>query len=131
MIIAVWAVFVLLLLVWTGAIGLSVQLVEWVLVGLASGQVSEAVTAAGDRTAPGWLQALLDPAALQTLQDALRTGLRWLGESLPFVGGLTGWVTALMWIVWFCGAVFLVVVAGVVHWLLRKFRSVDPTGQST
>lgn len=117
-----WLLFALVALVWTGVIALGVQLADWALAGIASGQVAGAVAAAGERVPPGWLGALLDPAALQALTEGLQAGLRWLSGVLPLADGLAGWAAFALWAIWAAGMLALLAVTALLHWGLRRLR---------
>jgi hypothetical protein len=124
-----WLLFALLAFVWTGAIALGVQLVDWVLAGVASGQVAGAVVSAGERGPPGWLVAWLDPAAVQALTEGMRASLRWLGGVLPMADGLVGWTAFALWAIWAVGLIMLLIVTGALHWGLgRLSRPAVPAG---
>lgn len=111
-----WFSCALLALVWTGLIALAVQLSEWALASIASGQVVGVVEAAGARLPPGWLQAFFDPALLQGLVDVVSGVLRWLGGVLPGAGALSGWVSIALWTAWGAGLVALLGVSALLHW---------------
>ena len=118
----VWGVFALLAAGWTGLVAISVQITEWLLGMAASGQVGDVATAAGQWPVPAWLALWVDPQAIEALQLAWADAVQWLGAVLPSAGGLAGWVSAAVWIVWGFGLAGLLALAGVLHWLVGKAR---------
>lgn len=119
----IWGVFGLLALCWTGLAAASVEITQWLLSLVASGQVTDAATAAGQWPVPAWLSAWVDPAWLKTLQTAWLGMVQWLGRVLPSSGGLMAWVTPMVWFVWALGMLCLLVPAIGLHWLAGRYTS--------
>ena len=119
---AIWAVFALLALCWTGMAAVSVQITDWLLATVATDAAGAAVSASAAWPVPAWLALWVDPQAIQALQLAWADAVQWLGAVLPSAGGLAGWVSAAVWIVWGFGLLGLLALAGVLHWLVGKAR---------
>lgn len=117
---AIWAVFALLALCWTGMAAVSVQLTDWLLATLATDAAGAAVSASAAWPVPAWLALWIDPQAIEALQAAWADAVRWLGAVLPSAGGLAGWLSAAIWVVWGLGIAGLLALAGVLHWLAGK-----------
>lgn len=117
---AVWTVFALLALCWTGMAAVSVQITDWLLASVATDAAGAAVSASAAWPVPAWLALWVDPQAIQALQTAWAGAVQWLGAVLPSAGGLAGWVSAAVWIVWGFGLAGLLALAGVLHWLAGK-----------
>ena len=119
---AIWTVFALLALCWTGMAAVSVQITDWLLATVATDAAGAAVSASAAWPVPAWLALFIDPQAVQALQLAWADAVQWLGAVLPSAGGLAGWLGAAIWIVWGLGLIALLVLAGVLHWLAGKAR---------
>ena len=116
----IWAGFALVALVWTGLAAATAGLTEWALAALASGQATQTAGAVAQWPVPPWLALWIDPAAVQALQTMWLDTVRWLGEVLPMLGGVGGWLAALVWIGWGIGLVLLLVAAVAAHWLASR-----------
>jgi len=127
---ALWSVFVLFVLLWTGLIGLAEQLTEWLLVSTATGQVGDLTSQALEWPVPAWLSPWVDTAWTQAVQDSAIGLVQWLGQVLPSASSLMGWVSALMWALWALGVAFLLALAVGGHWMLqRRIRETPRHGQ--
>ena len=116
----VWLVFLVLTAFWTGLVALTEQLSQWLLASMASGQVGELATVAGQWPVPAWLGFWVDTAWLQGLQDAGVGLVQWLGQVLPSSQGLMSWISPLLWLGWGLGALLLLVAAVMGHMLLGQ-----------
>lgn len=119
----IWGVFGLLALCWTGVAAGSVQITEWLLTLVASGQATDVATAAGQWPVPAWLAVWIDPAWLKAMQGAWLGMVQWLGQVLPGAGGLMAWITPLVWTVWALGMLCLLVPALALHWLSGRLKT--------
>jgi hypothetical protein len=117
---ALWSVFVLFVLLWTGLIGLAEQLTEWLLASTATGQVGDLASQALQWPVPAWLSPWVDTAWTQAVQDSALGLVQWLGQVMPSASSLMGWVSPLMWTLWALGLVFLLALAVGGHWLLQR-----------
>lgn len=127
----IWLVFFLLACLWTGLVALTVQVADWLLAAVASDQVGDLAAAAGQWPAPAWLGAWADPAWLQALQASLLSGVQWLGQVLPSVSGLMGWISPLLWTVWALVMLSLLAAALLGHWMTGRFGAGDaPSGRA-
>lgn len=119
----VWLVFLVLMAFWTGLVALTEQLSQWLLASMASGQVGELATVAGQWPVPAWLGFWVDTAWLQGLQEAGVGLVQWLGQVLPSSQGLMNWITPLLWLGWGLGTLLLLVAAVMGHMLLGRGAS--------
>jgi hypothetical protein len=112
----IWVAFLVLAGLWTGLVALTVQVTDWLLGAVASGQATDLATAAGQWPVPAWLALWVDTAWLQGLQAA------WVGvgQVLPSADGLMGWITPLLWTGWALVMVLLLVCAVAGHWLVGR-----------
>jgi hypothetical protein len=124
----VWLVFLVLTAFWTGLVALTEQLSQWLLDSMASGQVGELATVAGQWPVPAWLGFWVDTAWLQGLQDAGVGLVQWLGQVLPSSQGLMSWISPLLWLGWGLGALLLLVAAVMGHMLLGQRWSAPRKG---
>jgi hypothetical protein len=124
----VWLVFLVLTAFWTGLVALTEQLSQWLLASMASGQVGELATVAGQWPVPAWLGFWVDTAWLQGLQDAGVGLVQWLGQVLPSSQGLMSWISPLLWLGWGLGALLLLVAAVMGHMLLGQRWSAPRKG---
>lgn len=124
----VWLVFLVLTAFWTGLVALTEQLSQWLLASMASGQVGELATVAGQWPVPAWLGFWVDTAWLQSLQEAGVGLVQWLGQVLPSSQGLMSWITPLLWLGWGLGTLLLLVAAVMGHMLLGQRWSAPRKG---
>ena len=118
---AVWSLFGLLALLWTGGALLAVELAQWGGEALASGAPMAAGRELAGLPVPQWLAVWIDPAWLQALQSALSWAGEAAGHLLPLAGSVAGWLVPLVWVLWGVGLAFLLAAAGGLHLLLRRF----------
>jgi hypothetical protein len=117
----VWCVFAVLTLLWT--------LTAWIVARLA-GAAAAAVREQGgmpSSTETPWswqippeLASWIDPAVLLYLQQMMSWSLEGLRDTLPFFGGLLGWIVPLTWMGWAMGLVLMLAGAAVAHWLAGR-----------
>lgn len=124
----VWLVFLVLTAFWTGLVALTEQLSQWLLASMASGQVGELATLAGQWPVPAWLGFWVDSAWLTSLQEAGVGLVQWLGQVMPSAQGLMRWITPLLWLGWGLGTVLLLVAAVMGHMLLDQRWSLPRKG---
>ena len=116
----VWLVFLVLTAFWTGLVALTEQLSQWLLASMASGQVGELATVAGQWPAPAWLGFWVDTAWLQSLQEAGVGLVQWLSNVMPSSQGLMSWISPLLWVSWGLGTLLLLVAAVMGHMVLGR-----------
>ena len=116
----IWFVFLLLAAFWTGLAALSVQLTDWMLAAVASGQVADVAALAGQWPVPAWLTPWLDLSWVQGLQTAWTGMVHWLGQVMPSAASLMVWIGPLVWAVWGLGMLLLLALAGGLHWLAGR-----------
>lgn len=117
---ALWAVFLLVSLVWTGLFGLAEKLMEWLLAAMAAGQIGDMASQARQWPTPAWLSPWVDAAAIKALQDAALGGAEWLTQVLPPTSSLMDWVSALIWVLWGLGMAIWLGLALAGHWWLSR-----------
>ncbi|MFN5048664.1 hypothetical protein [Roseateles sp.] len=122
-----WSLFLVLALLWSGGLGLLGAMLDWASHALASGDAARMGEAAAAWQMPPWLAPWVDEATLRALQESLKWVLD-LGQSgLPWLGTALGWLTPLLWVLWFMGvmALFFLTLLG-----LRLLRSIPSTTAS-
>ena len=60
------------------------------------------------------------------MQASVLEWLQWLSAAMPAIGGLMGWISPLVWLLWGLGLVVLLCVGGGLHFLARRFDRVVP-----
>jgi len=118
---AVWILFALLSMLWTGTVMIFAKLTDWFAITMASNPAGDVINNAGQLPMPTWLSPWIDPTWIQDLQVTWVQILGWLGQSGPAIGGLVSWLIPLLWVVW--GFVMLLMLASALagHFLLGKF----------
>ena len=125
----IWGLFAVLLLGWSGMAWVSAELAAWLVTAVGSAPAGQATQAIGNWPVPAWVALWISPEVIQGLQAAWLDITGWLGAWLPSADSLSGVITALVWVGWGLGAVTLLVVAGVAHWLagMASKRSSTPS----
>lgn len=126
MIAAIWVVVAVLAAFWTGLAALLAQLTDWLSAAMASGAAGSALDQIGQWPMPAWLAPWVDPAWVETMQASVLEWLQWLSAAMPAIGGLMGWISPLVWLLWGLGLVVLLCVGGGLHFLARRFDRVVP-----
>lgn len=126
MIAALWVVVAVLAAFWTGLAALLAQLTDWLSAAMASGAAGSALDQIGQWPVPAWLAPWVDPAWVETMQASVLEWLQWLSAAMPAIGGLMGWISPLVWLLWGLGLVVLLCVGGGLHFLARRFDRVVP-----
>lgn len=126
MIAAIWVAVAVLAALWTGLAALLAQLTDWLSAAMASGAAGSALDQIGQWPVPAWLAPWVDPAWVETMQASALEWLQWLSAAMPAIGGLMGWISPLVWLLWGLGLVVLLCVGGGLHFLARRFDRVVP-----
>ena len=120
MIAALWVVVAVLAAFWTGLAALLAQLTDWLSAAMASGAAGSALDQIGQWPVPAWLAPWVDPAWVETMQASVLEWLQWLSAAMPAIGGLMGWISPLVWLLWGLGLVVLLCVGGGLHFLASR-----------
>lgn len=120
MIAAIWVVVAVLAAFWTGLAALLAQLTDWLSAAMASGAAGSALDQIGQWPVPAWLAPWVDPAWVETMQASVLEWLQWLSAAMPAIGGLMGWISPLVWLLWGLGLVVLLCVGGGLHFLASR-----------
>lgn len=107
----IWAIFFVLMVLWTSSIALIERLSQWLLVNLGSGPIQDLADVAGPWPVPEWLAMWVDPVWLGGLQEMGVGMLQWLKPFIPSSAGLMDWISPLLWITWGLGCLVLLVCA--------------------
>jgi hypothetical protein len=128
--IALWIVFAVLALLWTGGAAAVAQLVQWSAQGLATGGAAPLGTIVAGASVPSWLGAWIDPAAWSVAQQAFAGALASLSASLPAIGTAVGWLVPAVWVAWGLGLMVLICLTVLAYWLISRFGRVGASGPS-
>lgn len=116
----IWFVLLLLAALWTGLAALSVQVTDWMLAAVASGEVADVAALANQWPVPAWLTPWLDLSWVQGLQTMWAGVMQWLGQVMPSADSRMGWIGPLVWAVWGLGMLLLLALTGGLHWLAGR-----------
>lgn len=123
--IALWSVFGLLLVLWTGGAWVAAALTAWGADLIASGGVAELGRMASKWPVPPWMAPWVDTAWIQAAQQAFLWSMDSLGQALPWMGSAVGWLQPFIWMLWGVGAIVLAGLAGFAHLMLGRMRSLQ------
>ncbi len=118
----IWSLFFVLILGWTAMAWVSVELTQWVLAALGTGGASQAAQAVAQSPVPAWLSLWVTPELIRLVQAVGMDIVGWMSALLPSMEGLTGVVSALVWVLWALGAALLLGLALVLHWATGRMR---------
>lgn len=129
---ALWGLFALIAAAWSGAILISVELVQWLAASVPGANPGAILAPAGDVPVPPWLAWWIDPAwvgGAQALWAQVLGWLGWLSQTGSSLEGVVGWLVPLLWVVW--GVVLLIGLAVAVagHCLLGKLHRANAAGR--
>ncbi len=127
--VAVWIVFGLLAVLWTGGALLMSELTQWGAQLLAVGEALNAEPAA-QWPIPAWMSPWVDPAWAQAAQKSLMWTLQMLRGFSPMMGSAAGLVVSLIWVLWGLGAVLMLGLAVGAHVLLERMPSKRATPEA-
>jgi hypothetical protein len=122
----IWALFLILALLWTGLAVTSIGVSDWLLSVLNSGlnaslssgsALSEQVAAV---SLPAWLQMWVGPEWLEAVGSMMSPIIGMLSVVLPSTDTLGTLITVLVWVVWGFGAALLLVCALGANWFTRR-----------
>lgn len=125
----IWALFLVLALLWTALAITSIGVSDWLLSLLGrSGALSEQVA---NVNLPAWLQMWVDPQWLEAIKVMLTPIIGLLNNFLPSPDTISTLLTVIVWIMWGLGAVVLLAGAIGAHLFIGR-RSVQalPTRQN-
>ena len=119
--IALWIVFALLALLWTGGAAAIAQLVHWSAQGLASGSGAALGSSVAGAPMPSWLGAWVDPAIWSAAQQAIAGALAGVSDAMPVIGTAVGWFVPAVWVAWGLGLAVLLGATVLVYWLMARW----------
>jgi hypothetical protein len=111
---------VLLALLWTGFIGISAALADWV--AGQGGQLQGGLQTIAQWPIPPWIALWTDPATAETVRATIIWSVELLAVAMPWITPLLDWVAPLLWVIWAFGMVGLVVLAAVGLLLIGRMR---------
>jgi hypothetical protein len=121
---AIWVLFAVLLSLWTGAVWLATQLMQWASRALEDGTpVGAADLPAMISQAPQWLAGWIPSDVLPAVLASVQWGAQLLETSLPWAGAALGWLIPIAWVGWFLVAAVLTAAAFLVHVIVRRSRA--------
>ena len=127
---AIWLGFACFSLMWTGFIWFAAGLTRWVGEAFESGAAVDWAAAAGAVRFPAWLTWWIDPSFITSIIDAVVRTLEAANQAMPWFNTVAGWVVALLWLLWFAGALSLLLVAGVLHGLASRSAHKPPANSA-
>jgi hypothetical protein len=125
---AVWILFGVVAMLWTGFAFLMAGVAEWA----SAAAHSDAAMGAAERIAntslsvptPEWARGWLDPAAMKAAQDfvlSLTSSLSAMSvQALPWMGKLMEWLVPLVWTIWGAVLVMMILVTLVIQAIARR-----------
>jgi hypothetical protein len=117
---AIWIVFGVLTLLWTGAALAAAELTEWASGLIASGAAVDLGKAVAQWPVPAWMAPWVDVAAVQAAQQFTVAALEWLRDVWPGIASVVGWLVPVIWVLWALGQGLMLLAAGLGHWLAGR-----------
>ncbi|UXH78414.1 hypothetical protein [Roseateles amylovorans] len=115
-----WAVTGVLALLWSGLAWATAAVVRWTVEALSTGRVTELGQTAVSFKLPVWLEPFVDTGLVTMVQGLTQWLLEMAGSGAPLAGSLIGWLVPLVWGTWGIGLLVLLVIAGVLHVLIKR-----------
>lgn len=124
--IAIWTVFGLVALLWTGGAFVVSELTQWAARVLASGEAAALGKEVAQWPVPQWISPWMDPALLQSMQAALLWLLELLHDVLPLFDTAAVWLVPMVWVLWGLGLAAMLLLAGGAHLLSGRLPWLRP-----
>ncbi|MEN9886872.1 MAG: hypothetical protein RL758_1450 [Pseudomonadota bacterium] len=118
----IWGLFAVLILGWTGMAWVSVELTQWVFTAIGSGDAAQAAQTVATWPVPAWLSLWVTPELIRLVQAMWVDVVGWAAAILPSMEGLSGLVSVLVWVFWAFGALLLLGLAFVLHWMIGRAK---------
>lgn len=123
-----WSVTGLFALIWSGLAWATAALVRWTVEALSTGRAAELGKSAVEFKFPAWLEPFLDTGLLEAVQGLVQWLLEMAGTGAPMAGSAIGWLVPVVWVAWAVGLTVLLVIALVIHHLIKRLPSAGTTG---
>lgn len=114
-----WGAVALIALLWTGAVAVCVEVLQWSAAALASGEAKALADTAAQLPIPAWLAPFVDLAGWRETVTVLAGWLQSVSAALPPLGDSLGWLVPLAWAVWGVGLIALLVLAALASRFVR------------
>ncbi len=114
----VWAVFAVLLAMWSGLVWGTFELAQWAAGFVASGRAVDWAVVVGQVGVPAWLTWFVDPSWISRAFDVAIRAL----EAMPGLVTDTGWLAVALWFVWGLGAAGVLLAFAALHWAIARWR---------
>ncbi len=118
----IWGLFAVLILGWTGMAWVSVELTQWVFTAIGSGDAAQAAQTVATWPVPAWLSLWVTPELIRLVQAMWVDVVGWAAAILPSMEGLSGLVSVLVWVFWAFGALLLLGLAFMLHWMTGRAK---------
>nr|WP_297524724.1 hypothetical protein [uncultured Roseateles sp.] len=123
-----WSVTGLFALIWSGLAWATAALVRWTVEALSTGRAAELGKSAVAFKFPAWLEPFLDTGLLEAVQGLVQWLLEMAGTGAPMAGSAIGWLVPVVWVAWAVGLTVLLVIALVIHHLIKRLPGAGTTG---
>ncbi len=118
---ALWIVFGLVALVWTGIAALAAEVIAWAGQGLSAAPSDTLGEAAAALALPAWLSPWVDAATWNAWVQGIAGAVAALEQAFPALGEAVSWLVPAVWVGWGLGLAALLVLTFVGHWGLGRF----------
>lgn len=123
-----WSVTGLFALIWSGLAWATAGLVRWTVEALSTGRAAELGKSAVEFKFPAWVEPFLDTGLLEAVQGTVQWLLEMAGTGAPMAGSAIGWLVPVVWVAWAVGLTVLLVIALVIHHLIKRLPSAGTSG---
>jgi hypothetical protein len=89
---AIWIIFILAVLIWTGFAALAAQAIAWSAEQISTGAVGTLEMATNNIVIPAWANPWLTPAGWATILMSVQSALDNAAVTIPVLASLLGWL---------------------------------------
>ncbi|APR03168.1 hypothetical protein GO613_11800 [Azoarcus communis] len=125
----IWSLFILILAVWTGMTLLTVHLVDWIAQSFGATLPNDLGAVLNTIPVPPLLALWIDAAWIQSIHAGLVAFIEALTQTVPYFASAIDWLSPLIWAIWALGAIALLILTIVGHWLVGSLLTPSRTNQ--
>lgn len=122
MLVASWALFIVLAVLWTAGALMAWQLLNYAVATFRSGVATTTPQDIANLPLPGWLHGIADERWIEAGRHFVVQTLEVVRDVLPYAEPAVGWLLTAVWLLWSLGMLLLLLLAVLAHLMVRRWR---------